>query len=98
MDLRRSDLAGELSAAVRTPPHQGPPRLPHPPTTRRPMAHLPPRRHPDPRPPPARIRPGRGTGRLRAVRGTAADGGLPYELRSKFGASPRQVARKALTA
>jgi hypothetical protein len=31
-------------------PHQGPPRLPHRTTTRRPMAHLSPRRHRDPDP------------------------------------------------
>ena len=46
---------GELRAALRTPPHQGPPRLPDRTTTRRPMAHLAPRRHRDPpAPPPAR--------------------------------------------
>ena len=35
-----------------TPPHQGPPRLPGRATTRRPMAHLAPRRHRDPARPP----------------------------------------------
>src|SRR3954451_18475735 len=45
---RRGELRGGGRPAVRTPPHQGPPRLPHRTTTRRPMAHLPPRRHRDP--------------------------------------------------
>src|SRR3954451_14869153 len=53
VDQRRPDLPGELGAAVRTTPHQGPPRLPHPTTTRRPMAHLAPRRHQDRAPPTA---------------------------------------------
>ncbi|MGY1724214.1 DUF222 domain-containing protein [Blastococcus sp. SYSU DS0533] len=39
-------------AAVRSPPHQGPPRIPRRTPTRRPMAHLAARRHRDPRPPP----------------------------------------------
>src|SRR3712207_4998102 len=34
-------------SALRTPPHQGPLRLPHRTRSRRPMAHLPPRRHRD---------------------------------------------------
>ena len=38
----------ERRAALRTAPHEGPPRLPGRTTTRRPMAHLPPRRHRDP--------------------------------------------------
>ena len=37
----------ERRPALRTPPHQGPPRLPGRATPRRPMAHLPPRRHRD---------------------------------------------------
>ena len=41
-------IPGELRAALRTPPHQGPPRLPDRTRSRRPMAHLPPRRHRDP--------------------------------------------------
>ena len=48
LDRRRRDRPGEPRPALRTPPHQGPPRLPHRTTTRRPMAHLPPRRHRDP--------------------------------------------------
>ncbi len=44
----------QLRAAVRTAPHQGPPRLPRPARPRRPMAHLPPRRHRDPHRPPHR--------------------------------------------
>ena len=40
--------AGQLRPALRTAPHQGPPRLPHRTRSRRPMAHLPPRRHRDP--------------------------------------------------
>ena len=45
---RRADLGGQRRPALRTPPHQGPPRVPDRTTTRRPMAHLPPRRHRDP--------------------------------------------------
>ena len=48
LDRRRRDLAGELRAALRTAPHQGPPRVPDRTRSRRPMAHLPPRRHRDP--------------------------------------------------
>ncbi|WP_309232981.1 DUF222 domain-containing protein [Blastococcus sp. TML/C7B] len=48
LDRRRRDLRGQRRPAVRTAPHQGPPRLPHRTNTRRPMAHLPPRRHRDP--------------------------------------------------
>jgi len=46
--LRRPDLPGQLGAALRTPPHPGPPRLPRRARYRRPMAHLPQRRHRDP--------------------------------------------------
>src|SRR4051794_6080859 len=53
VDQRRPDLPGELRAALRTTPHQGPPRLPHPARSRRPMAHLAPRQHRDPHPPTA---------------------------------------------
>jgi len=49
-------ITGQQRAALRAAPHQGPPRLPRRTrrrsTTRSPMAHLPPRRHPDPPPPP----------------------------------------------
>ncbi len=45
---RRRDRAGEPGAALRTPPHQGPPRVHRPPRSPRPMAHPPPRRHRDP--------------------------------------------------
>ncbi|MBM7808813.1 hypothetical protein JOD57_004650 [Geodermatophilus bullaregiensis] len=44
---RRWDQPGELGAAVRTAPRQGPPRLPRRTTTGRAMAHLAPRRHRD---------------------------------------------------
>ncbi len=39
-DRRRRDQPRELSVALRTPPHPGPPRLPRRTTTRRSMAHL----------------------------------------------------------
>ena len=48
---RRRDLPRQPRPALRTPPHQGPPRLHRRPRPRRPMAHLPPRRHRDPDPP-----------------------------------------------
>ena len=64
LDRRRRDLAGELRPALRTPPHQGPPRLPGRTTTRRSMAHLAPRRHRNPPPP-------RNTRRLRASEAVA---------------------------
>ena len=50
LDRRRRDPLENSATAVRAPPHQGPPRLPGRTTTRRPMAHLPPRRHRDPHP------------------------------------------------
>ncbi len=60
-------------AALRTAPHQGPPRLPHRATTRRPMAHLPPRRHRD-RPPSRLARRLNATSpRLLVVRGQNGD-------------------------
>ena len=40
LDRRRRHRPGQRRPALRTPPHQGPPRLPHRTTTRRPMAHL----------------------------------------------------------
>ena len=50
--------AGELRPALRTPPHPGPPRLPDRERPRRPMAHLPPRRHRNPDlPAPAHLSP-----------------------------------------
>jgi hypothetical protein len=57
VDQRRADHPGELRAALRAAPHQGPPRLPGGATTRRPLAHLATRRHRDPhRPTPAHRR------------------------------------------
>ncbi len=55
--VRRRDRPGELRAAVRAAPHPGAPRLPHRARYRRPMAHLPPRRHRDPGDPANRRRP-----------------------------------------
>ncbi len=40
MGRRRRDLPGELGPPVRTPPRQGPSRVPHPSRHRRPMAQL----------------------------------------------------------
>jgi Domain of unknown function (DUF222) len=48
LNRRRRDIAGERCPALPTPPHQGSSRLPHRAATRRPMAHLSPRRHRDP--------------------------------------------------
>jgi hypothetical protein len=48
MDRRRPDRPGQPRPALRTPSHQGPPRLRRHPRSRRPLAHLATRRHGNP--------------------------------------------------
>src|SRR4051794_7273326 len=57
LDPGRRHLTRQQRAALRTPPHPGPPRLHRHPRRHGPLAHPPPRRHRDPPAPPAGRRP-----------------------------------------